>query len=221
MISNLQSSLLTLAGKQIELRISEPLLKQDHKLFKGKKRAGSWAVICHPHPQFGGTMDNKVATTLEKSFQTMGYGTISFNFRGVGQSEGEYDAGEGEAEDLVALVNWLRVAYSVDHLTLAGFSFGTFVILNAFEQCEVDQLCLVAPPVNMYDYSRFELSDVPTLVVQGGEDEVVPSEEVRDWITSLQKKSGLHLDLCWRGSASHYFHKQLVWLKKCLFLNFE
>lgn len=218
MVQKAQSSFIEGPSGQIETRILLPGARQDESLKKGAKNHQAWVVISHPHPQFGGTMDNKVVATLEKSFQALGYGTLVFNFRGVGASEGSYDGGTGEQQDLATTVAWLRAQFDVKQLILAGFSFGTYISLKQHEALQADGLCLLAPPVNLYDYSQFRLNGKPCSVIQGGVDEVVPAEEVRDWIISQQVDSAdsAKLDVYWRAEASHYFHRQLVWLKQLI-----
>lgn len=178
--------------------------------------SGRWAVISHPHPQFGGTMDNKVVTTIEKAYQSLGFGTVVFQFRGVGQSQGVYDGGEGEQADLVAVVTWLRRTQRVEFLVVAGFSFGAYITLKQSRVLAPDHVLVVAPPVNLYDFSNLEAPAVPWVLVQGAQDEVVPAFEVLDWALKLNNVPDLH----WRGEASHFFHRQLVWLKKVVLLSY-
>ncbi|KUJ74615.1 hypothetical protein AVO42_04235 [Thiomicrospira sp. XS5] len=167
-----------------------------------------WVVLSHPHPQFGGTMNNKVVATLEKAFQSLEYGTLAYNFRGVGESEGEYDGGEGEQMDLAAAVHWLRETNEVDELVLAGFSFGSYVVLKQAEALKADALCTVAPPVSMYDFTDL-YPTMPWVLIQGGQDEVIDSGEVLQWAIKADSVP----DIFWRAQASHFFHRQLVWLK--------
>lgn len=171
---------------------------------------GLVAVICHPHSLYGGSMDNKVVTTLAKAYAQQGYSTVVFNFRGVAHSQGNYDQGQGEQEDLKAVVNWVKQQLAVQHLTLAGFSFGSFVALSAYKACQADALTLVAPPVGLYDFSGFNVIDVPWTLIQGGRDEVVNPAEVFGWAGQQA-----HLaDLYWRAPASHFFHGELIWLRE-------
>lgn len=186
---------------KLQLRITRP----------GDFSPSKWVVLSHPHPQFGGTMNNKVVTTLERSFQRLGYGCVAYNFRGVERSEGQYDGGEGEQADLQAVVAWLRETESITHLTLAGFSFGSYITLKQAEALQADAICIVAPPVSMMDFGNIAPT-VPWVVIQGGQDEVIDAKEVLDWIWHLPKQP----DVYWRGEASHFFHGQLVWLKKVI-----
>lgn len=175
-----------------------------------------WLVVAHPHPQFGGTMDNKVVTTVEKAFQSLGYNTVAFQFRGVGQSHGEYDGGEGEQRDLAHVVAYIKELYSVHYIVLAGFSFGSYVAIRQAETLNADSLLVIAPPVNLYDFSQLQIENLPWVLVQGGEDEVVPAQEVLAWVRAQQNQP----DIYWRAGASHFFHRQLVWLKKVIQLTY-
>lgn len=108
-------------------------------------RAAATAVICHPHPLQGGTMQNKVVTMLERSLRERGLATVRFNFRGVGESAGAYDDGNGEGDDLAAVVNWVRASRPDDALWLAGFSFGSYVSIRNARRLAADALISVAP----------------------------------------------------------------------------
>lgn len=187
---------------------------------KAGKDAGAHSkvvVLSHPHPLYGGTMDNKVITTLERAFSSMGYVTVAFNFRGVGKSSGEYDNGVGEQGDLQSVVSWAKLSFSPKQTVLAGFSFGSYVSLKAFESCEgVDALCTVAPPVGLYDFSCINNVQVPWTLIQGGKDEVVSAPEILDWAMQQQNVP----DVYWRAEASHFFHGELVWLRKIVEASF-
>jgi alpha/beta superfamily hydrolase len=167
------------------------------------------AVICHPHPLFGGTMDNKVVQTLARALVQRGYATVRFNFRGIGQSEGTWDEGRGEIDDALAVVHAHRKAGHA--LVLAGFSFGGYVAANAAGRLAQDpaaaaeRLVLVSPAV-----INFAVGPVPpdTLVLQGESDEVVPLAAVLDWARPQS------LPLTVVPGAGHFFHGQLPVLKQ-------
>jgi hypothetical protein len=166
---------------------------------------GVTAVICHPHPLHGGSMQNKVVHTLARSFAGLGARTVRFNFRGVGGSTGAFDHGRGETDDLLRVIEWARARRPQDELWLAGFSFGSYVALQASARTGVQQLVLVAPPVSLYDFSVLALPACPVLVVQGGADEVVPAAEVVRWVEQLNPPARLaYLD-----GVSHFFHQRL------------
>ena len=169
-------------------------------------------VICHPHPQHGGTMHNKVVTIIERSMRELGLRTVRFNFRGVGTSEGAFDDGYGETDDLFAVVEWVRRTRPNDQLWLAGFSFGAMVSLKAAQNLALGQLISVAPPVGRYGFTDLPHPACPWLVVQGDEDELVNIDEVRDWSEELEPKP----DLVVMEQADHFFHRRLMDLRGLL-----
>jgi alpha/beta superfamily hydrolase len=170
------------------------------------------AIICHPHPLYGGSFRNKVVHTLNKTFQELGIATIRFNFRGVGKSEGHYDAGVGEADDLKAVLNWAQRQYPNHPIWLAGFSFGAYIALKVAPEYLVAQLILAAPPVKNFPVRQLALPDCPVIVVQGDADEVVPAQMVFDWANSLSPKP----TLIRFENASHFFHGRLNELRERL-----
>ncbi|VAW45873.1 Alpha/beta hydrolase [hydrothermal vent metagenome] len=179
-------------------------------------------VLSHPHPLHGGTMDNKVVTTMARAFHRLGYITVAYNFRGVGKSEGKYDHGVGEQDDLMAVVAWEKQTFNAEHLTLAGFSFGSYVSLRVAhsKKVEVNALCTVAPPVGLYDFSGLLSKEgggeIFWTLIQGGQDEVVSAKEILNWAMSQPNKP----DIYWREQAGHFFHGELIWLKKVILLAF-
>ncbi|MCE5181543.1 MAG: alpha/beta hydrolase [Betaproteobacteria bacterium] len=158
------------------------------------------ALVAHPHPLYGGTMDNKVVTTLTKTFSRLGLAAFRLNFRGVGQSAGAFDHGIGETEDMLALAAHARRELGDLPIMLAGFSFGAYVQSRVQAQLEARQLILVAPAVK-----RFEVGAVPddTVVIHGEQDEVVPLVDVLDWARPQ------NLPLTVVPGAGHFFHGQL------------
>lgn len=173
------------------------------------------AIVCHPHPQHGGSMDNKVVTTLMRVYRELGVPAVRFNFRGVGQSGGEYDRAVGEVDDLMAVAHWLATEAPGHRYLLAGFSFGSAVAAVASHRLgeAVAQLTLVAPPVERYDYDRDGAFPCPVSVAQGERDEVVAPEGVFDWYEK-------HLDSTKRllryPEAGHFFHGRLTPLREDL-----
>ncbi len=163
------------------------------------------AVICHPHPQFGGTMDNKVVQTLARAFVQLGYRTLRFNFRGIGQSAGAWDEGRGEIDDAVTVINAQREAGEA--LVIAGFSFGGYVASQAATRLtdKAERLVLVAPAV-----VNFQAAPVPTdtLLIHGELDDVVPLSAGFDWARPQA------LPITVLPGAGHFFHGQLPVLKQ-------
>lgn len=167
------------------------------------------AVICHPHPLHGGTMHNKVVTMLSRSLVELGLATVRFNFRGVGASAGSYDDGNGETDDLRAVVDWVRRERPGDALWLAGFSFGSYVALRAAASLAPQQLIQIAPPVGRWAFETITLPDCPWLIVQGEADEVVDPAAVFAWAANLPKNA----QLVRMAETSHFFHRRLMDLR--------
>jgi len=171
-------------------------------------RAGV-AVICHPHPLQGGTMHNKVVTTLERSLRELGLATVVFNFRGTGASQGTFDDGIGETEDLLAVASWAQHVRPRAALWLAGFSFGSYVAARAAPQLPVRQMISIAPPVGRWDFSALASPLCPWLVVQGEADEIVDPQAVYAWVAA-QAEPPLLVRM---PDTSHFFHRRLMDLR--------
>jgi hypothetical protein len=170
--------------------------------------ARATAIVCHPHPQHGGTMHNKVVHTLARAFQALGLHALRFNFRGTGASAGGFDHGNGETEDLLAVLGWVRARRPGDEIWLAGFSFGAYVALRASVRAALARLVTVAPAVNLY---RVDAAPrVPWLLIQGEDDEVVPASAVTAWVAGL----GAPPELVLLPGTGHYFHGRLAELRQ-------
>jgi len=163
------------------------------------------AVVAHPLPIMGGTMDNKIVTTLTRAFVELGYATLRFNFRGVGESAGSYDEGNGEMLDAMAAADYLRAEFPGLPLVTAGFSFGGYVQARAAEHLHPQQMVLIAPAVG-----RFAMPSVPanTVLVHGDADEVVELHELLQWARPQQ------LSVIVVAGAEHFFHGRLIQLRQ-------
>lgn len=167
------------------------------------------AIVCHPLPTEGGTMHNKVVTMTARALRELGATTVRFNFRGTGQSEGSFDEGRGEVDDLHAIAAWVREQRPGTAVWLAGFSFGAYVALRAAASLKPDLLITIAPPVGRWDFAGIELPTMPWLVVQGENDEVVDPQAVYDWL----EKSKSQAELVRMSDTSHFFHRKLIDLR--------
>jgi len=167
-----------------------------------------FAVICHPHPQFGGTMDNKVVTTLARAIHECGMASLRFNFRGVGASEGVFDHGIGETEDALAVLDWGRSRWP-GRLVIAGFSFGAYVSMRVAQVREPDRVILVAPPVGRFDFARLRPPSCPWMVVQGDADDVVDPAAVTGWAGAVTPTPRLLV----LPGVGHFFHRHLLELQ--------
>ena len=163
------------------------------------------AIVCHPHPLYGGSMTNKVVHILSETFNDMGLLSVTFNFRGVGRSQGRFDRGVGETEDLVAVAEWFRSRYPDAPLWLAGFSFGAYVATRGLARVGAERLLLVAPPVSMFDFDTLPRIEVPWMVIQGGKDDIVAPEAVSRWVHGQANRP----DYRWMANADHFFHGRM------------
>ena len=171
------------------------------------------AVVCHPHPQFGGTLDNKVVQTVARACLELGWASVRFNFRGIGASAGAWDEGRGEVDDALAVLSAWRASedFAGRPFLLAGFSFGGFVAVEAAQRLHPDskprRLVLIGPSTE-----KQQVADVPadTLVIHGEVDDVVPLAATLAWARPQ------HLPVIVFPGVGHFFHGQLALLKKTI-----
>jgi len=184
--------------------------------------APAFAVVCHPHPLFGGTLDNKVVYTVARAFEQLGAPAIRFNFRGVAASGGSYDEGRGESEDALAIIRFGRQRWPGVPLWLAGFSFGGAVAARIAAAAEPERLVLVAPGITRleradFDAARAAQPQCPWLIVQGDADDVVPPAAVLEWAASRQPLPGVPAPtLSVLPGAGHFFHGRINELREAV-----
>lgn len=199
-----QSESLTLAGPAGDI---EALLE-----IPSDRDVQAIAVVCHPHPLHGGTMQNKVTHTLSRAFLGQGFAALRFNFRGVAGSAGSFDDGNGEVEDVLAAVAYLRERYPGLPVWLAGFSFGAAMSIRAALDLELAGLVSIAPAAFRFAGDLSAQPECPWLIVHGEEDELVPIDESVAWADSMQPGP----ELLVFAQTSHYFHGKLVDLRKAV-----
>lgn len=165
------------------------------------------ALIAHPHPLQGGTLDNKVVQTLAKTFAALGYAADRFNFRGVGKSEGQFDDGIGETDDALAALAAAKLEFGELPVVLAGFSFGSYVQTRVAHAIAAERLVLIGPAVK-----RFPIEVVPpdTVVIHGEEDDVVALADVLAWARPQQ------LPIIVFPGCGHFFHGRLPQLQRVI-----
>ncbi|WP_299398917.1 alpha/beta hydrolase [Pelagibius sp.] len=169
------------------------------------------ALMLHPHPQHGGTMNNKVVYTLFHAYVRQGFSVLRFNFRGVGRSQGSFDRGEGELSDAASALDWLQsYNQSAAACWIAGFSFGAWIGMQLLmRRPEISSFVSVAPPANMYDFSFLAPCPSSGLIVQGDKDDVVPETAVSKLVTKLSSQRGITIDYRVVPGAGHYFQDEM------------
>jgi alpha/beta superfamily hydrolase len=184
----------------------------------GKIAGAPIALMLHPHPQHGGTMNNKVVYTLYQIFQRRGFSVLRFNFRGVGRSQGSFDYGEGELSDAASALDWLQ-AYnpSASACWIAGFSFGAWIGMQLLmRRPEITSFISVAPPANMYDFGFLAPCPSSGLVIHGDSDEIVPKEAVQKLVAKLSAQRDITITHRVIPGANHFFYNHLQQLEQAV-----
>jgi uncharacterized protein len=171
------------------------------------------AIICHPHPLFGGTMHNKVVYRIAKAFQNAGFAVLRFNFRGAGRSQGGHDEGRGEQDDLRAAIKFMKGKYAAAEVWLAGFSFGSAVVLRAAcDDTSVRALVAAGAPVSKYDFSEVTACEKPKLFVQGELDQFGRAADLERFFQRLSGPKALRII----EGADHFFEGHLAELEEAV-----
>ncbi|OYW39375.1 MAG: alpha/beta hydrolase [Hydrogenophilales bacterium 12-61-10] len=191
--------------KRYKLRIPVAVGKLETVIDDPEGERRGLLLVAHPHPLHGGTLDNKVVTTLAKAANEAGWVSVRPNFRGVGMSDGTYDAGRGETEDLLAVARFVEASYPNLPWALAGFSFGAFVQHRLRQQLDARRLILVAPAVTMY---AFDPVPPDSVLIYGDADELIPPAAMQRWAEQQQIATKVI------PNAGHFFHGKLGELKQ-------
>jgi len=198
------------------LRLAGPAGQIEALLETPIEPAGSaparFGVICHPHPLYGGTLDNKVVYTLARAFVELGVAAMRFNFRGVGASEGQYDRGLGETQDVLAVIAYGRERWPGAALWLAGFSFGGAVAVRAAASAQPHRLVAVAPGITRVAMDGIASPGCPWLIVQGDADDVIDAGAVLAWAHRQSLPPAVRM----LGGAGHFFHGRLHELRQAV-----
>jgi alpha/beta superfamily hydrolase len=169
------------------------------------------ALVMHPHPRFGGTMNNKVVYNIFHALGRSGFAVLRFNFRGVGKSQGTFDNGQGELADAAAALDWLQMYHpSASQTWVAGFSFGAWIAMQLLmRRPEINAFISVAPPANIYDFAFLAPCPSSGLILQGTADEVVPEPEVAKLANRLKAQRGIGVEYKTLSGADHFFEGKL------------
>ena len=165
------------------------------------------AIVLHPHPQYGGTMNNRVVYNLHYAFHNMGFTVMRFNFRGVGRSQGEFDQGIGELSDAASALDYLQAMNpNSKHCWVAGFSFGAWIGMQLLmRRPEITGFISVAPPANMYDFSFLAPCPSSGLIVNGTADRVAPPKDTNTLVGKLREQKGIVVTHEEIQGADHFF----------------
>lgn len=196
----------------------EGIIEYDNSLKKQSKNLQDieeFAIICHPHPSHGGTMNNKVVYSLIKACTEKNIPTLRFNFRGVGNSQGIFGNVDGEMNDLISAIKWIKEKFNPKKIRLGGFSFGSYIALKIY--CKSSQKdktiytkpLIIAPPVGVEGYQFETLNPNEALIVIGKNDEIVDETKVSNWVLSKNEA----LDYIRIGDCEHFFHRKTVLLR--------
>lgn len=169
------------------------------------------ALVLHPHPLYGGTMNNKIVYTLYQAFVECGFSTLRFNFRGVGKSQGKYDEGLGEMMDAATALDWIQHQNpDASVCWIAGFSFGAWIALQLLmRRPELEAFIAVSPPANLYDFTFLTPCPATGLITMGDKDDVVAEESVSKLATRLTGQAGTRIQYKVIPGADHYYRNQL------------
>lgn len=196
--------------EKVWLQAGEGAIKLEARFYSAGLQSRLGVVICHPHPLYGGDMNNDVVIALQRAFANEGFSTLRFNFRGVGASGGRYGNGVGEVDDLVAACHFMRHR-GVEELFGAGYSFGSWILLKGYRRENFKGLVLVAPPLGVLDFSGLQLpSTVPSIIIVGDKDEFCPRSQLERWIggeRSYEQRSQHRLFVI--DGENHFFWQSL------------
>lgn len=166
------------------------------------------ALILHPNPEHGGTMNNKITYMMFQAMRQRGFSVLRFNFRGVGKSQGVHDRGEGELSDAASALDWMQdLNQNAPYVWVGGFSFGAWIGMQLLmRRPEIQGFLSVAPPANLYDFSFLAPCPSSGLIIRGEKDNVVPQEPVDKMVEKLQTQKGIEIDYRTVPEANHFFH---------------
>jgi alpha/beta superfamily hydrolase len=190
-----------------EVIINGPEGRLECRYIPSELRDAPTALILHPEPDRGGTMNNRVTYALYKHFQSRGFSVLRFNFRGVGRSQGQYDNGEGELSDAATAMDWLQAQNpGSQQCWIAGFSFGAWIGMQLMmRRPEIQGFISVTPPATTHDFSFLAPCPASGLIINGEEDGQVPPETVHKLVERLSIQKGVKIEVCIVPGANHFF----------------
>jgi hypothetical protein len=194
-----------------EVIFTGPAGRLEGRFHPSKTRGAPIAIILHPHPQFGGTMNNQIVYNLYYAFAERGFSVLRFNFRGVGRSQGSFDHGQGELSDAAAALDWAQsINPEARACWIAGVSFGSWIGMQLLmRRPEIEGFISIAPPANRFDYSFLAPCPSSGLFVHGDQDRVAPIREVTSVIEKLKTQKGIAIEHAVVEGANHFFEDRV------------
>lgn len=194
-----------------EVLFTGPAGRLEGRYSPGKSPSAPIALVLHPHPQHGGTMNNKVVYNMYQQFVERDFATLRFNFRGIGKSQGSYDRGEGELADAASALDWLQALNpNCRSVWIAGFSFGSWIGMQLLmRRPEIDTFISIAPPASLLDFNFLAPCPTSGLIVHGGADTLVPEASVSKLVQKLSHQRGITIDYRLIPSATHFFTEHM------------
>lgn len=194
-----------------DIIINGPEGRIEGKYHHNAEEGAPIALILHPHPQYGGTMNNKIVYNLYHTYVKRGFSTLRFNFRGVGRSQGEFDQGIGELSDAASALDWMQsINENASACWVAGFSFGAWISMQLLmRRPEIDGFISVSAPANMYDFAFLAPCPSSGILLHGTKDDVVPQADVDKLAEKLQSQKGITVDYELIQGAGHFYEDQM------------
>ena len=188
------------------------------KYKKGQSLNPPVALLLHPHPLYGGTMNNPIVMELYNIFDALGFSTFRFNFRGVGKSEGKFDNGLGELADAAAALDWVqRQNPNTNQCWVSGFSFGAVICMQLLmRRPEITRFVSVSPQPNLYDFNFLAPCPASGLIVHGKKDEIAPLDDVQKLAQKLQAQKNITVEYEEVSGANHFYDNEIPKLKKII-----
>ena len=188
------------------------------KYKKGQSLNPPVALLLHPHPLYGGTMNNPIVLELYNIFDALGFSTFRFNFRGVGKSEGKFDNGLGELADAAAALDWVqRQNPNTNQCWVSGFSFGAVICMQLLmRRPEITRFVSVSPQPNLYDFNFLAPCPASGLIVHGKKDEIAPLDDVQKLVQKLQAQKNITVEYEEISGANHFYDNEIPKLKKVI-----
>ena len=204
--------------KSFEVFIAGPAGRLEAKYFKNKKKGSPIAIVLQPHPQYGGTMNNRIVQETYNVFVRNGFSVLRLNFRGVGKSEGTFDNGQGELSDAAAALDWIeRENQDYTQCWVSGFSFGSLICMQLImRRPEVTKFVTISPQPNVYDFTFLAPCPTSGQIIFGEKDELVPRDSIQELNNRLKNQKGIEVLFAEIKNANHFFKNKEEDLNKVM-----